>query len=1169
MIVAMLTAVVSGAWAEKITDYTNIVSGKKYYIGATTGGTDYYLSVDGSSTTNQIAGTAITDASSATVFTFSGNGTSWSIQFESGYYLSLKSSKDNGKVQVVEDATTFTAFNQTDKSLLRLTIGSYSIQKNNTGTQFGSYGNTQTDIWLEEVAEASPLASIAVDASGATTIFHVGDEFTHEGAVVTATYEDQSTKDVTANATFSTPDMTSAGTKTITVSYTENEVTKDATYDITVNAPATLTSITLSGTYPTEFQQGAAFSSEGIVVTAHYDDQTTQNVTADAEFSGYDMSVIGAQTVTVTYGGKTATYSINVAENNTNAVTYDFSQIEDLSTWGTTYSKHVVNYAEATVTFSSACKQTSAITNIPVTKGQPVELVLNDNVNSTISTVSFECAQWTTKAQTITLYYSTDRGETYTTTGITSTNFSISSDDLPEGTNALRLNFSNASNQIGISSVTFTLETGAPKVLSSIALSGEYPTTFHVGDAFSHEGMIVTATYEGGKTADVTTSATFSTPDMTTTGTKTITVSYTENEVTKTATYDITVNAPATLTSITLSGTYPTEFQQGDAFSSEGIIVTANYDDQTTQNVTADAEFSGYDMSLIGDQTVTVTYNGKTATYNINVAEKKGTETNPYTVAEARAAIDAGDGVTGVYATGIVSGIVTEYSETYHNISYNISADGLTTSDQLQAYRGKSYNGDNFTSADDIQVGDVVVVYGDLTKYNSTYEFAAGNQLVSLDRPVNTNPTITVNPATIEAIAAGAYGTITVTYNNITNVVAEVNFCDANGDDATYNWITASINNENNVEYLIEENTSTEARTAYFKVYALDDETNDVYSNLVTVTQAGFAVDYATVPFYYNSGRADIENTSGLAQSGLGTDYSGDLKLKFDTTGDNLILKINEPAGGLAFSIKGNGFSGGTFTLQTSEDGETYTDLKTYTEFGNAISYEHFSSIDESVRYIKWIYTTKSSGNVGLGNISVCAMPYIRKNLTAGNWGTICLPYAANIEGATLYSIEGVDDTANPRYISLEDAATAEAGVPYIFEATESTLTATYTSAELTEAQTVNGLVGSFTGTSVAEGMYILSGGKIVKCGTGCTIGANKAYIDMSLVPTTQQPGVKSIAIADLTDGINTMENGQLTMDNAIFNIAGQRINNSQFTIHNSQLRKGIYIVNGKKVVVK
>ena len=75
------------------------------------------------------------------------------------------------------------------------------------------------------------LASIAV--SGQITSFEVGNDFLF-GGVVTASYEDGSTKDVTELATFSGYDKTTQGNQTITVSYTENEVEKTATYTVTV-----------------------------------------------------------------------------------------------------------------------------------------------------------------------------------------------------------------------------------------------------------------------------------------------------------------------------------------------------------------------------------------------------------------------------------------------------------------------------------------------------------------------------------------------------------------------------------------------------------------------------------------------------------------------------------------------------------------------------------------------------------------------------------------------------------------------------------------------------------------------------------------------------------------------------------------------------------------------
>ena len=111
-----------------------------------------------------------------------------------------------------------------------------------------------------------------------------------------------------------------------------------------------------------------------------------------------------------------------------------------------------------------------------------------------------------------------------------------------------------------------------------------------------------------------------------------------------------------------------------------------------------------------------------------------GSIVTPLTVAEARAAIDDAnrDNVENAYVKGIVSEIVTAYNSTYGNISYNISSDGLTTSDQLQAFRGKNFYGEKFTSADDIQVGDVVLIFGNMTLYQSTtYEFTEGNYLLT------------------------------------------------------------------------------------------------------------------------------------------------------------------------------------------------------------------------------------------------------------------------------------------------------------------------------------------------------------------------------------------------------------------------------------------------------
>lgn len=96
-----------------------------------------------------------------------------------------------------------------------------------------SEGNNGSE--TPEPEQPKTLVSIAV--AGQTTTYTVGNTFEFDGTV-TATYDDESTATVTPTSV-SEPDMTTVGTKEITVSYTEGEVTAETTYTITVNeAPA-------------------------------------------------------------------------------------------------------------------------------------------------------------------------------------------------------------------------------------------------------------------------------------------------------------------------------------------------------------------------------------------------------------------------------------------------------------------------------------------------------------------------------------------------------------------------------------------------------------------------------------------------------------------------------------------------------------------------------------------------------------------------------------------------------------------------------------------------------------------------------------------------------------------------------------------------------------------
>ncbi len=140
----------------------------------------------------------------------------------------------------------------------------------------------------------------------------------------------------------------------------------------------------------------------------------------------------------------------------------------------------------------------------------------------------------------------------------------------------------------------------------------------------------------------------------------------------------------------------------------------------------------------------------------------------------------------------------------------------------------------------------------------------------------------------------------------------------------------------------------------------------------MTLVLGNYLSDIAELPFEFDGGRNDIQNTAGLTTTGLGTDYDYSPKLKFTAANNAVILHFDERPGTLSFDIKGNGFSG-EFVVQTSEDGETYTDLKTYTSLSNAETGQHeiIDNLGENVRYIKWLYKVKTNGNVALGNIKL------------------------------------------------------------------------------------------------------------------------------------------------------------------------------------------------------
>ena len=235
---------------------------------------------------------------------------------------------------------------------------------------------------------------------------------------------------------------------------------------------------------------------------------------------------------------------------------------------------------------------------------------------------------------------------------------------------------------------------------------------------------------------------------------------------------------PVTLQAISISG-QQTEFNVDDTFTlGSNAKVMAQYSDGNDKDVTAQATHSNPDMSTAGTKEVTVSYTEggitKETKYDITVkggsATHAGTVEDPFTVADAiNVTIALGLGKTSTdfyYTKGIISQI-DEVSTDYGNATYYISDDG-TTDNQFEVYHGKYIGNTSFTAADQIKVGDEVVVNGKLTYHKSpdVPEVAAGNYIYSLTR--NGSPVYAMAAVASRTTVSAAASTVKVNvYGNV------------------------------------------------------------------------------------------------------------------------------------------------------------------------------------------------------------------------------------------------------------------------------------------------------------------------------------------------------------------------------------------------------------------
>ncbi len=274
-----------------------------------------------------------------------------------------------------------------------------------------------------------------------------------------------------------------------------------------------------------------------------------------------------------------------------------------------------------------------------------------------------------------------------------------------------KLTISRASGKIG--SIVFTCTANG---------TSQYgPGCFTVdGGEYSYSGKV--GTWEGAAN-----SVTFTASTNQVRATKVVVNYYQGSDVTlSTTALTLIVNGSSSSISVSeISGVTNPEYTWARA-SGDDCVTLTNTNSDTVTIAPKGTSFAacGLTLTVSGDNLQSPLVREAT------VFVARSSSENAYNVVEAKHAIDLGDSLytDNARVAGIVSTITKLESD--NSITYWISDDGTTTN-ELEAYKGKGLNGEVFNAVEEIDLGAHVVIEGDLSKYGQIYQLNAGNQMES------------------------------------------------------------------------------------------------------------------------------------------------------------------------------------------------------------------------------------------------------------------------------------------------------------------------------------------------------------------------------------------------------------------------------------------------------
>ena len=697
------------------------------------------------------------------------------------------------------------------------------------------------------------------------------------------------------------------------------------------------------------------------------------------------------------------------------------------------------------------------------------------------------------------------------------------------------LSYAASSGSVNVKTVTVTYEDGTPVVekVDIATLNGISPTTLTVGDqgnfsldATFVEGLTAGEDYEVNWTSDNTEVLGLegNTYSANAAGTANVTVSVTVldedkyNEVSKSFAVTVSEQGGETSTA-TATFNFP---EMG--YENQGEVTTATADGVT---LTFDKGTNSNAPKYYTNGTAVRAYGGNTFTISSNNVIKK-----------IEITFGTNDGSNEI-TTDIESYSDGTWTGSSKSVTFTIG--GTTGNRRIQAINVTYEAPEGFVATPVFSVNGGTVVAGTVV----TITAEEGNTIV-----YTTDETDPLESST--AIGPSEGNVVTITINEAMTIKAIAMDEDANSSEVAEATFDIAKVYESIAALIADKPKKATLRLTDAQVLFVGD--NDVY-----VKDATGALDFFQTGLSYSAGDV-LNGTIDVAFTMYNT-YTPEVT---EVSNNNLTFTSGEV---VAEAVEANAVTLEKVNYLVSLEGffnnKSVAGVPVYDKY--KVVTAAFGALEDGdyVKVTGIVVNSKGVANIGLTAVEKIEAPTVTVTIKDAGYATFANEKAVDFSDETdLTVLTAKYDAENDKIVYNEvTSKKVPAGVAVVLKGTADD----YEGKVIASADALenNGLKVDLTNNTPATGKeYCLArlNGVVgfYKVKVGVDVKAGKAYLEIER-PATPGGAKDFYAIEDETDGINAINNSHQTVE-SVYNLSGQRVNKAQ---------KGIYIVNGKKVVVR